>query len=347
MARTDAINSLQTDRTTPSDTTGATGSGPPGAATESGIGQRSASKPLSWWARARRDKVLLLMALPGLVLLLVFHYLPLLGNLIAFQEYLPFVPFGRSAWVGLDNFAVIFNGDAEFLNALKNTLLITLVQVIFVFPAPIALALLLNSLLSERIKRIVQSVLYLPHFLSWVIVIAIFQQILGGSGLINNFLRSHGMGTIDFLGNPDGFIALLTSQVIWKDTGWGTILFLAALTQIDPGLYEAARVDGASRWRQLWHVTVPGIRGLIILLLILRLGDSLTVGFEQIILQQNLVGRPASEVLDTYVYNNGVLAGQWGVSAAVGLVKGLVAVVLVIGANKIAHIFGEAGVYQK
>jgi putative aldouronate transport system permease protein len=271
---------------------------------------------------------LLLMALPGLALMLAFHYLPLFGNLIAFQEYLPFVPFGRSAWVGWDNFAVIFNGDPEFLNALKNTLLITLVQVIFVFPAPIALALLLNSLLSERIKRVVQSVLYLPHFLSWVIVIAIFQQMLGGSGLINNALRARGIDTIDFLGNPDSFIALLTSQVIWKDSGWGTILFLAALTQIDQGLYEAARVDGASRLRQLWHITVPGIRGLIVL-------------------QQNLVGRPASEVLDTYVYNNGVLAGQWGVSAAVGLVKGLVGVVLVIGANKIAHIFGEAGVYQK
>ncbi|NUS00694.1 MAG: sugar ABC transporter permease, partial [Kribbellaceae bacterium] len=159
-----------------------TASGPPGLVTDT---RSDAVKPLSWWARARRDKVLLLMALPGLVLLLAFHYLPLLGNLIAFQEYLPFVPLGRSAWVGLDNFAVIFNGDPEFLNALKNTLLITIVQVIFVFPAPIALALLLNSLLSERIKRVVQSVLYLPHFLSWVIVIAIFQQILGGSGLIN------------------------------------------------------------------------------------------------------------------------------------------------------------------
>ncbi|MEV0289082.1 ABC transporter permease subunit [Kribbella sp. NPDC050820] len=346
MARTDGVLSPQIDQSTTIDRAGVTGSGPPGAALGGSAPPRRGGQ-LTWWGRVRRDKVLLLMAVPGLGLMLAFHYLPLLGNLIAFQEYLPFVPMGRSAWVGLDNFAVIFNGDAEFLNALKNTLLITLVQVVFVFPAPIALALLLNSLLSERIKRVVQSVLYLPHFLSWVIVIAIFQQILGGSGMINNMLRSRGIDTIDFLGNPDSFIALLTSQVIWKDTGWGTILFLAALTQIDTGLYEAARVDGASRLRQLVHVTLPGIRGLIILLLILRLGDSLTVGFEQIILQQSWVGRPASEVLDTYVYNNGVLAGQWGVSAAVGLVKGLVGVALVIGANKIAHVFGEAGVYRK
>ena len=297
--------------------------------------------------RLRQDRVLVLVALPGLLVLVVFHYLPLLGNVIAFKDYQPFIGIVASPWVGLTNFSVITNGDPAFLTALSNTLIITLLQVLIVFPAPIGLALLLNSLMSERLKRIVQSVLYLPHFLSWVIVIAIFQQVLGGSGMINNFLRSQSIATIDFLGNPDTFIALLTSQVIWKDTGWGTILFLAALTQIDQGLYEAARVDGASRMRQLWHITVPGIRGLIVLLLILRLGDSLTVGFEQIILQQSLVGRPSSEVLDTYVYNNGVLAGQWGVSAAVGLVKGLVAVVLVIGANKIAHIFGEAGVYRK
>jgi putative aldouronate transport system permease protein len=298
-----------------------------------------------WTVRARRDQVLLVMAVPGLALLLGFHYLPLLGNLIAFQEYLPFVPLGRSPWVGLDNFAVL--GDPAFLNALKNTLVITVVQVVFVFPAPILLALLLNSLLSERVKSMVQSVLYLPHFLSWVVVIAIFQQMLGGSGLINNWLRSQGWQAFDLLGNPDLFIAVLTSQVMWKDTGWGTILFLAALSQINPSLYEAARVDGASRLRQLWHVTLPGLRGLVVLLLILRLGDSLTVGFEQIVLQQTMVGREASEVLDTYVYNNGILGGQWGVSAAVGLVKGVVGVVLVLAANKVAHVFGEAGVYRK
>jgi len=141
---------------------------------------------------------------------------------------------------------------------------------------------------------VVQSVLYLPHFLSWVIVVAIFQQMLGGSGLLNDALRAAGAGTIDLLGNPDTFIALITSQVIWKDTGWATILFLAVLSQIDSSLYEAAGVDGASRLQKMWHVTLPGMRGIIILLLILRLGDSLTVGFEQIILQQGGVGRAAS-----------------------------------------------------
>lgn len=301
---------------------------------------------LPWWKRLKRDRVLVLMALPGIALVLLFHYVPLLGNVIAFQEYLPFLPFGQSPWVGFQNFQVLFTGDPAFLTALRNTLVLTVIQVVFVFPVPILLALLLNSLLSERWKRVVQSVLYLPHFLSWVIVVAVFQQILGGSGLLNNTLRAAGAGTINILGNPDTFFTVLTSQVIWKDTGWGTILFLAVLSQIDPSLYEAARVDGASRWKQLLHVTLPGMRGIIIMLLILRLGDSLTVGFEQIILQQGGVGLAASEVLDTYVYNNGIVGGQWGVAAAVGLVKGIIGLVLVLGANKIAHVFGEAGVYR-
>ncbi len=240
---------------------------------------------------------------------------------------------------------MIFNGDPAFLNALKNTLILTCLQSVFVFPVPIVLALLLNSLFSERIKRIVQTILYLPHFMSWVIVVALFQQMLGGSGLLNNYLRSHDLATLNIIGNSELFHVLLTSQVIWKDTGWATILFLAALSRIDSQLYEAASVDGASRMRQLWHVTLPGLRGIIILLFILRLGDALTVGFEQIILQQQAVGRGVSEVLDTYVYNNGVLGGDWGVAAAVGLVKGLVGVVLVLGGQQgRAHLRRARGV---
>ncbi|WP_420111243.1 ABC transporter permease [Pseudactinotalea sp.] len=301
---------------------------------------------VTWRARLSRDRMLLAMALPGFALLITFQYVPLAGNVIAFQDFIPFLPFGSSPWVGLDNFAVIFNGDPAFVNALRNTLVLLLVQVVLVFPAPIVLALLLNSLLSERVKKVVQSILYLPHFLSWVVVVAIFQQILGGAGMINSILRANGWETFSIIGNSDLFVALITSQVIWKDTGWATILFLAVLSRIDASLYEASSVDGASRMRQLWHVTLPGMRGIIILLLILRLGDSLTVGFEQIILQQQGVGLAASEVLDTYVYNNGIVGGQWGVAAAVGLVKGIVGVVLVVTANKVAHIFGEAGVYK-
>ncbi|HIY23533.1 MAG TPA: ABC transporter permease subunit [Candidatus Brachybacterium merdigallinarum] len=286
------------------------------------------------------------MALPGVVLLLAFQYLPLAGNIIAFKDYLPFIGIAESPWVGFENFRVITDGDPRFLNALTNTLIITLVQVVVVFPIPIVLALALNSMLSERLKRIVQSVLYLPHFLSWVIVVAVFQQFLGGAGMINNFLRSHDLETMSIIGNPDAFIPLITSQVIWKDSGWATILFTAVLSQVSVQLYEAAAMDGAGRWRQMLHVTLPAMRPIIILLLILKLGDSLTVGFEQIFLQQQAVGLDASEVLDTYVYNNGIIDQNWSVAAAVGLVKGVVGVVLVWGANKLAHAFGEDGLYR-
>ena len=310
-------------------------------------GSESAPVPrMRRWDRLKRDKVLLFVAIPGIVALLIFHYLPWLGNVIAFKAYEPYVGIVDSPWVGLRNFQVITNGDPAFLNALTNTLVITLLQVLIVFPAPIALALLLDSLMSERIKRIVQSVLYLPHFLSWVIVVAIFQQMLGDAGLMNSFLRDYDLATVSIIGNPDAFKALITGQVLWKDAGWATILFLAALSRIDLALYEASAVDGAGRWRQLWHVTLPGLRSIIVLLLILRLGDALSVGFEQIVLQQAPVGADASEVLDTYIYNNGILAGDWGVSSAVGLVKALVGLLLVLGANKLAHRFGERGVYQ-
>ncbi|MFF2847908.1 ABC transporter permease [Streptomyces sp. NPDC058001] len=296
--------------------------------------------------RRRRDMALFWFLIPGIVVLLLFHYIPLLGNVIAFQDYQPYIGILHSPWSGFTNFDVIFNGDQQFVRALVNTLELTLIQVVFVFPAPILLALALNSLVSERIKKWVQNVLYLPHFLSWVVVVSLFQQMLGNDGMLNLFLQAQDMGSWSIIGDPDTFKALLTSQVIWKDTGWGTILFLAALSRVDNDLYEAAAMDGASRRRQTWHVTLPALRGLVILLLILRLGDALSVGFEQILLQQNGVGLDNSEVMDTYVFNHGLVGGDWGVSAAVGLVKGVVGVALVLGANKIAHFFGEEGVYR-
>jgi len=296
--------------------------------------------------RLWRDSPVLLLAIPGMLIILAFQYYPLWGNVIAFQDYQPYLGINQSLWTGFENFATIVRGDPEFLNAVKNTLILTAIQTVIVFPAPIVVALVLHSLLSNKLRQFVQTIIYVPHFMSWVIVVAVFQQVLGGTGMINNWLRGHGYDPIHVIGSVDAFRALLTSQVMWKDTGWATILFLAVLSQIDRSLYEASAVDGASRWRQTWHITLPGLKPIIILLLILKLGDSLTVGFEQIILQQQGVGVDASEVLDTYVYNNGILGGSWGVSAAVGLVKSVVALALVLGANKIAHRLGEEGVYR-
>jgi putative aldouronate transport system permease protein len=297
--------------------------------------------------RLSRDGLLVLLGLPGALALLGFAYLPLLGNVIAFQDYQPFLGIRASPWVGFGNFAFLLQGDPQFLTALYNTLLLTFIQTVLVFPVPLALALLLNSLAGERLKRLLQSLLYLPHFLSWVIVVAIFQQMLGNAGMLNTFLLQHDLPTVEIIGVPEMFKALITAQAVWKDAGWGTIIFLAALSRVDPQQYEAAAVDGANGWQRMWHITLPALKGLFILLLILRLGNSLSVGFEQIILQQGPVGLEASEVLDTWLYNNGIVGGSWGVSAAGGLLKGVVGILLVVGANKVAHLFGERGVYQK
>jgi putative aldouronate transport system permease protein len=301
---------------------------------------------MSVGARVRRDWVMLLLMVPGVAYLAIFFYVPLAGNVIAFQDYLPFVGIRSSEFVGFQNFVTLAQ-DPDFWNAVRNTLIIAFLQLVLYFPVPLVLALVLNSILSGRIRKFVQSVVYLPHFISWVLVVALFQEVLGGAGLLNGFLRHHGMDTLNIMSNPEWFKLLVTAQVIWKDTGWGTIIFLAALVAVDTSLYEASAVDGAGKWRRLWHVTLPAVRGVTILLLVLRLGDILSVGFEQLLLQRDAVGAEASDVLDTFVYYNGVLGGDWSTSAAAGLAKGVIGMILIFGANKVAHLFGEAGVYQK
>lgn len=295
--------------------------------------------------RLLRDRLLLLMMVPGVAYFLVFEYLPMAGNVIAFKDYVPFIGFLNSEWVGLANFQRMF-ADPAFWNATANTLLISLLQLAFYFPAPIALAILLHSLTREPIRRIAQSVIYLPHFLSWVIVVALFQQVLSSTGLVNGVLGDAGLHTVHILGNPELFKPLMVVQVIWKDAGWGTIIFLAALSKVDEQLYEASAIDGAGPWRRFWHVTLPSIRPIIILLLILRLGDILTIGFEQMFLQRDAVGPEAAEVLDTFVYYTGVINGDYGYATAAGLFKGVIGGLLIYAANRAAHWFGEQGVYR-
>ncbi|HEX4214578.1 MAG TPA: ABC transporter permease subunit [Candidatus Dormibacteraeota bacterium] len=292
-----------------------------------------------------RDRLMLVLMLPGIVYFLLFFYVPLLGNIVAFQDYVPFIGFANSPFVGLQNFTEMFS-DPDFWQAVVNTLEISFLQLVFFFPAPILLALLLNTLISTRIRRLVQSVVYLPHFISWVIIVAIFEQILGGAGVIDQMLRDHGMQTLNIIGNPAMFKPLVTSQVIWQGTGWGTVIFLAVLTNVDVDLYEAAAVDGASNWRRMRHITLPSLKSITILLLILQLGNVLNVNFQQILLQRDSVGPQAAEVLNTFVYYHGIVNGDWGLSTAVGLVQGVVGAILVIGANKLAHVFGEPGIYQ-
>ncbi|MFJ7151814.1 ABC transporter permease [Streptomyces sp. NPDC100445] len=302
--------------------------------------------------RFGRDRVLLLMTLPAVGLLLLFNYLPILGNIVAFEDYDPYVSDNgvvsvlHSPWVGLANFRQIFQ-DHAFWNAMSNTLVLFVLQLVLYFPVPILLALLINSVVRPRVRAVAQAVLYLPHFFSWVLVIAVFQQLLGGAGLLSQLLRRHGFDGLDIMTDPGTFRFLVTAQSVWKDAGWGIIVFLAALAAVSPDLYEAAAMDGAGRRRRMWHVTLPALRPVIALLLVLRVGDALTVGFEQILLQRDAVGPGASEVLDTFVWWNGVRNQDFGYAAAAGLVKGVVSIGLVLAANKVAHLMGEQGVYQK
>jgi putative aldouronate transport system permease protein len=302
--------------------------------------------------RFRRDRVLLLMTLPAVVLVLVFNYLPLIGNVVAFQDYDPYISDNgivailHSPFVGLDNFRSIFE-DPAFWSAVRNTLVLFFLQLVLYFPIPIGLALLINSVVRPRIRAVSQAILYLPHFFSWVLVIAVFQQLFGGAGLLSQLLRQHGFDGLDIMTDPATFKFLVTAQSVWKDAGWGIIVFLAALASVPPDLYEAAAMDGAGRWRRMWHVTLPALRPVIALLLVLRVGDALTVGFEQILLQRDAVGPGAAEVLDTFVWWNGVRNQDFGYAAAAGLVKGVVSLVLVLAANRLAHLMGEQGVYKK
>jgi putative aldouronate transport system permease protein len=299
----------------------------------------------SVWQRIWRDRIMLLLVAPGVLYFVLFHYLPLLGYIIAFEDYLPFLGFTDSPFVGFANFQAMFS-DSAFWQAFFNTIIISLLQIIFYFPAPICLALLLHGVISTKVRRIIQSVVYLPHFISWVIVVSLWQQVLGGSGVFVHTLRDLGLPAINIMTEPSLFKGLVTAQVIWKETGWGTIIYLAALLNIEASLYEAAVVDGAGRWQRLLNITLPGILGVTMLLLILRLGAVLSVGFEQILLQRNAVGPAAGEVLDTYVYFKGIVGGQWGITAAAGIIKGVLGTLLVISANKLAHRAGQEGVYS-
>lgn len=297
-------------------------------------------------ARLWKDRYIYLLLMPGLLFFLIYRYVPMLGIVIAFKDYSPFMGIADSPWVGMKNFARIFE-NAEVVRVIWNTLIISLLQIVFAFPAPILLALMLNEVSRSALKRVIQSIVYLPHFLSWVVVVGIVTIFFRNDGLVNDFLvEKFGLEqTIPFLTNPDYFRTFIVAEVIWKEVGWGTIIFLAALAGVNPALYEAAVMDGASRMRQIWHITLPAIRSTIVILLIIRLGDVMEVGFEQVFLQLNPFNMDIGNTLDTYVYYKGIQQSDYSFSTAVGVFKGVVGLVLVMAANKLAKRFGEEGVY--
>ena len=308
-------------------------------------GNPRAAIRMSVWQRIVRDRWLYVLVLPGVLYYFLFKLLPMFGIIIAFQKYNPYLGFLNSPWVGFKNFSDFF-ANPDFMRLLINTLWISFLSIVFYFPAPIILSLLLNEVRKSWYKRSIQTLVYIPHFLSWVIAYSIFYMMLTtDGGIVNLLIEKFGGDKIAFLSDKAWFRPLVIIQSIWKETGWGTIIFLAALASVDIEQYEAAVVDGAGRLRQLWHITLPAIKSTIVILLILRMGSVLNTGFEQIYLMSNSVNRSVSQVFDTYVYEIGITRGSFSFATAVNLFKSIIGIILVYSTNYVAKKVGEATIF--
>ncbi len=285
----------------------------------------------------RRNKYAYLMLVPVVLYYLVFHYGPMYGVIIAFQDFSPTKGIWQSPWVGLENFRVFFTGF-HFSRLVVNTLAINVLDLLFGFPAPIILALLLNEIRFNPFKRLVQTVTYMPHFISVVVVVGMLVDFLARDGLVNNLLLGAFPGTpTAYMQLPDWFRIIFVGSGIWQHIGWGSIIYLAAIAAIDPTLYEAAMVDGADRFRQIRHITLPGILPTIIILLILRMGSMMSVGFEKILLMYNPMTYETADVISTYVYRKGILGADYSFSAAVGLFNSVINFALLVFANRLSR----------
>ncbi|MDF2926687.1 MAG: protein lplB [Paenibacillaceae bacterium] len=295
--------------------------------------------------RIVRNRYMYIMVLPGLIYFIVFKYFPMWGLIMSFQDYLPYKGIMGSEWVGFKHFNNLFT-DPEFWTIFRNTIVLFLYNLCFYFPVPILLAVMLNEVANAYVKKFIQTIVYIPHFLSWVIVVSItYVMLTMDGGIINQMLVSLGFERVNFLMSSSWFHPIYVVQVIWREAGWGTIVYLAAIASIDPQLYEAARMDGAGRFRQIWNVTLPGIRNVIIVLLILRVGNVMDLSFEHVYLLLNSMNRQVAEIFDTYVYTLGIKQGQYSFSTAVGFFKSFVGLALVMLSNKLAQKFGEEGIY--
>jgi len=297
------------------------------------------------WRKIKGNKLIYLMITPGVLYLFIYKYIPMYGLVISFQDYKPYRGISGSEWVGFEHFERLFTSP-DFWMILKNTLVLFGLQLFITFPIPIILALMLNEVRRNYYKRTIQTLVYLPHFMSWVVVVSIsYVMLTMDGGMVNGVLESLGFKPINFLLNSDWFRPMYVIQIIWREAGWGTIIFLAAISAVDQELYEAARMDGAHRFRQIWHITLPAIRSVIVILLILKIGDVLELGFEHIYLLLNSTNRHVAEVFDTYVYTTGLRQGQFSYATAVGFFKGFVGLALVMFANWLSKKMGEEGVY--
>jgi putative aldouronate transport system permease protein len=326
-------------------TAGAPRTAAPGSAPEpsDGAGPRSGRRRgrppagrFSWRRTLRRDGVLYLMALLPLIFLVIFRYMPMVGNVIAFRRFRPGGSIFGDEWVGL-RYVELFINDPTFWHVFTNTAIIGGLTLVITFPLPIVLALLLNEVRKAAFKRVVQSISYLPHFLSIVIVAGMTMQLLSMQGTVNQVVEVLGGEAIPFLQRPEWFRTIYVGTEVWQTVGWGTILYLAALTTVDSSLYEAARIDGANRWRQTWHVTLPGIRPTMVTLLILNIGTFLNVGFEKVLLLYTPLTYSTADVISTYLYRVGLVSNNLSYAAAIGLFQACIGLVMVLSANFISR----------
>lgn len=281
------------------------------------------------------QRYLMILTLPAILWMILFNYIPMYGIIIAFQEYTPFKGFIHSDWTGLANFKELF-ADPTFRESLSNTFKISVAKLVFGFPAPIVLALLLNELVFKRFKRVVQSLTYLPYFVSWVLVVGLMYTLLDpDTGVLAKLLVKLGLigdGAM-LMGSAHSFLALVVITEVWKNIGWNSIIYLAAIAGIDPQMYEAAVMDGANRFQRVWHITLPAIKPTIIILLILSIGGLVNSNFDQMYLMQNSMTQDAANVLSVYSYKMGLVSGRFSYGTAVGLFQSLVAFVLMYLAN--------------
>ncbi|WP_438447845.1 ABC transporter permease [Gorillibacterium sp. sgz5001074] len=312
--------------------------------------QQPAAKPVGRKAKPARKRItkrilranipLYLLFIPTIAYYITFKYIPMGGLVIAFKDYNFFDGILGSPWVGLDNFRLMFENPLIF-GIIRNTFMLSFLVIATGFIPPILLAILLNEAKNMAFRRGVQTFVYLPHFLNWVIVGGFVVTIFANGGVINKVIEALGGQEVKFLYEVKSWIAIFLSSGIWKDAGYGAIIYLAALSSIDPALYEAAALDGASKWRQMWHITLPGIRPTIIIILILSMGKVMDVGFDQVYNLQNSIVSDYSQVISTYSYEVGIRKSQFSITAALGLFDSLLALTFVLTANKLAKKFGQ------
>ncbi len=302
-------------------------------------------KKKSGWKYLISNRYLYLMLIPCAAYFIIFNYIPMYGLILAFKDFKFSTGIIGSAWVGLENFRYLFHLEA-FYRVFGNSLLLNLLKLIIYFPIPIMLTMALNEIPFLKYKRITQTLLYLPYFISWVVIGGILVNLLSPSwGIINSAIRAFGGEPVFFLGSSKYFRGIAIVSNIWKNVGWDTIIYLAAITSINPELYEAATVDGASRLQRILHITLPGIKGTIVILLLLTIGNIMNNGFEQIFMLQNASNLAVSEVFETYTYRLGIINGRFSFATTVGLFSSVVGFTLLMIANGAAKLMGEEGIF--